>query len=172
MVQTIGQSREALPWCSVDAFTNLESLAVGYATDSTFISAIDRTITPRLKILDLRRWRTEHLENITRSFSRSLTHIWTLMCALIPPTLSLRSNVVKVRLEVGRRHLLPHIQMYEVDVCKFGQGWGIDLANIITLIVSTLLRSSLIVKSSFRPSENSRWQHFPWSVGADSRPLL
>jgi hypothetical protein len=138
-VQIIGGSRDEVPWSPIDVFTNLESLTVGYGTHITFISAIDRTIISHLKMLNLRDWRNASLGAVMKSFARSLNYISTFMWTSMPPTSPLPKNIVKVQLETGRHHFLPHIQTYEVDICKFGQGSGLDLANTTTLVVSTRL---------------------------------
>jgi hypothetical protein len=137
-IRLSGEVPENSPWSSVDAFTNLEYLCVWYRTHSSVISFLDRTITSRLKVLDLDTWPSSQLEHLLASFAKASTYISTLHAqsirqtqnAPIPP-----ANVVNLRLPGESQHQFPHIKTYNIGHCTFDRHADIDLRSLTTLIV-------------------------------------
>jgi F-box-like len=139
----VRESHKDAPWSSLDAFTNLETLQVYCGTDYASIGAIDRTVTSRLKVLELCRWPASELEDSMTSFATSFTHISTFIFGWVTPavyTPILRENIVHLRLGSGEGHLFPHIRTYEVEKCIFNRMTRIDLRNMTVLTVTGCLK--------------------------------
>jgi hypothetical protein len=139
-----GGSHENAPWSSVDAFTNLEVLLNWHGTD--IVCIIDRTITSRLKVLDLR-FSSTSVPAITSSFPKSLAHISTLRLfeLHVPPDTPFPSkNVINLQLERSEQHSFPHIRTYQLRICEFYVRSRADLRSMTTLIVT----ESLTIRSN------------------------
>jgi hypothetical protein len=139
-IEMSGRSHGNALWSSSDAFTNLEVLR-GWCetkeTDDTIFDLIDRTVTSRLKVLDLTLTSTSPS---MLSFPKSLTHISTLCLHLLfpePNTPFPPKNVINLQVGGGQFHLFPHIRTYELGFCIFTN--SMDLRNMTTLIVTDIL---------------------------------
>jgi hypothetical protein len=145
-VRLIGGSPEMSPWSSFDRFTNLESVCVWYRTHHSIITIIDRTITSRLKVLDLDTWGPLRPEHPTTSLAKSLTYISTLRAQGVRQTGNtpiLPANVVNLHLIGGDLHQFPHIETYDMRECTFNRHANIDLRRMTTFIV----RGDLVIRS-------------------------
>jgi hypothetical protein len=132
------------PWSAADAFTNLESLIVHNENiwgDHPITRAIDRRITSRLKDLEVMSPDIPP-ENLLTCFAKSLTHISSLRLDSLPPIpwiSFLPANVVNLKVNWAYHHYFPHIQTYTLKGCEFTQMDSVDLRNMTTLIVTTIL---------------------------------
>jgi hypothetical protein len=127
------------PWSPADAFTNLESLHVLSCSGNSFLDIIDRTITSRFKVLNLRTWEAD----ITTTFPKSLMQISSLVlkCPPDPDDIAFfPNNVVNLQLDSGDTHPFPHVQTYELMECTFTGSNSIDLRSMTTLTIRGDLR--------------------------------
>ena len=136
LINLSNKSQGNIPWSSVDAFTNLETLTVWRGEEKTILNVLDRTITSRLKVLNLMACHT----NILTTLAKSLAHISTLVFRYHKSALPvLPDNVVNLHLGEGQHHPFPHIQMYELRWCTFHGEDGANLQNMTTLTVTEFL---------------------------------
>jgi hypothetical protein len=140
-----GSSGEApIPWSSIDAFTHLESLEFVNGTCTDILGVIDRTITARLEVLDLRTWPDIMDARIMKYlFGRSpISHMQSLPWNY--GTQNFPANIANPQLDYGKQHCLSHIRTYELKECPFYRGTGVDLRSVTLLIV----RGELIIQSN------------------------
>ena len=110
-VDLFGRLQDDAPWASLNAFTNLESLVVWHWSENSIHSVIDRMITSRLKVLDVR-WPALPAELLT-SFAKSLTWISFLRLERVrlhKSTPFLPANVVNLQLDSADDHPFPLIR--------------------------------------------------------------
>jgi hypothetical protein len=129
------EQSEAFTLDSRDVFTNLESLTILPSIFNKILETIDRTITPKLQVLEVPNTAESEVET---NYKGMMQHIRRLKISTMG-AISIPSNVLEVEARVRTTHYFPHIKKYTLTACVFHTNQPYDLKGLTTLTATIVI---------------------------------